>query len=169
MLGSAALSLALVDAARARERSIAGQSFVAPARLLIPAIGVDAEVEQIHIVDGVMDVPEDPWRVGWYSQLAFPGQGGNVVMAGHKDWWNVGPVFFWDLGQLEPEDDVVIRSHRGDEIQYVVETIDQLSSAIPPAEYTADTGSELLTLITCSGTFDGSEYDSRLIVRARPA
>jgi len=169
MFGTAALSLALIDANRVPERAIARQQIVTPARLLIPAIGVDAEVEQIHIVDGVMDVPADPWRVGWYSQLAFPGQGGNVVMAGHKDWWNVGPVAFWDLGLLVPGDDLVIRGHRGDEFHYSVESIEQLSSAVPPIGYTASTGAELLTLITCSGTFDGAQYDFRLIVRARPA
>lgn len=169
MLGSAALPLAMLDAIRSRKQMLARQSIIAPVRLVIPAIGVDAEVEQIHIVDGVMDVPRDPWHVGWYSQLAFPGQGANVVMAGHKDWWNVGPVVFWDLGRLDRGNDLVIWSHRGDEIRYVVETTDQISATTAPAAYTANTGSERLTLITCSGTFDGSQYDSRLIVRALPA
>lgn len=163
------LALALFEPTSGQKAVLIRQMVGAPARLVIHPIGVDAEIEQIHIRDGVMAVPDDPWHVGWYSQLGFPGDGGNVVMAGHKDWWDIGPVVFWDLGLLQPGDTIVVLSHGGDELRYAVESVDQLSSMTPPAEYTANTGSELLTLITCSGTFDGAEYDARLIVRARPA
>lgn len=147
----------------------ARQTRFAPAELRIPSIGIDASVEQVHIIDGVMEAPDDPWKVGWYSQLAFPGQGSNVVMAGHRDWWDVGPAVFWDLRSLEADDEIQLTSPGGDMMTYVVTSVDELSAATPPSQYTTDEGSETLTLITCSGTFDGSAYDERLIVRASPA
>jgi LPXTG-site transpeptidase (sortase) family protein len=144
----------------------ARQMRFAPATVEVPSIGIDAEVEQVHIIDGVMEAPDDPWKVGWYPQLAFPGQGANVVMAGHKDWWDVGPAVFWDLSELEPEADILLTSAGGDVLTYAVASVDALSAATPPSEYTAGVGHELLTLITCSGSFDGASYDERLIVRA---
>jgi LPXTG-site transpeptidase (sortase) family protein len=139
---------------------------VAPAELSIPIIELDAAVEQVHIIEGVMEAPDDPWKVGWYPQLAYPGQGSNVVIAGHRDWWNVGPAVFWDLGNLDVGDDIMLISASGEEMKYVVDTVDELSAATPPSEYTTGSGQETLTLITCAGTFDGSVYDERLIVRA---
>jgi sortase (surface protein transpeptidase) len=138
----------------------------APATVEVPSIGINAEVEQVHIINGVMEAPDDPWKVGWYPQLAFPGQGANVVMAGHKDWWDVGPAVFWDLSDLEPDAEILLTSAGGDMLTYIVSSVDALSAATPPSEYTTGVGHELLTLITCSGSFDGAAYDERLIVRA---
>ena len=147
--------------------TFARQPVFAPTELRIPGIGLDASIEQVHIVDGIMQAPDDPWKVGWYSQLSFPGQGNNVVMAGHKDWWNIGPAVFWDLTLLEPGDEISLTSGSGEVLTYLVDEVDEYSAATPPSEYTqTEEGSETLTLITCSGNFDGSSYDERLIVRA---
>jgi hypothetical protein len=142
------------------------QAMFAPKALNIPRIGLDAAIEQVHIIDGVMEAPDDPWKVGWYSQLSFPGQGANVVMAGHKDWWSIGPAVFWDLTELAPDDEILLTSASGEQLTYLVDTVEELSAATPPSEYTSGDGRETLTLITCSGSFDGSSYDERLIVRA---
>jgi LPXTG-site transpeptidase (sortase) family protein len=144
----------------------ARQAIFAPSELSIPGIGLDAMIEQVQIVDGVMEAPDDPWKVGWYSQLSFPGQGANVVMAGHKDWWDIGPAVFWDLTMLESGDEILLTSASGETLVYLVDNVDQLSVATPPSEYTETAGGETLTLITCAGSFDGASYDERLIVRA---
>jgi LPXTG-site transpeptidase (sortase) family protein len=144
----------------------ARQAIFAPVDLVIPAITLEAEIEQVYIVDGVMQAPDDPWKVGWYSQLAFPGQGNNVVMAGHKDYWNVGPAVFQDLTSLEPGAPILLRNRQREELVYEVVSVESLSASTPPSEYTASDGGETLTLITCSGTFDGESYSDRLIVRA---
>ena len=138
----------------------------APAGIEVPSIGIEAEVEQVHIINGVMEAPDDPWKVGWYPQLAFPGQGANVVMAGHKDWWDVGPAVFWDLTEIAPGDEIRLTSAGDDVLTYIVSSVDGISAATPPSEYTAEVGHEQLTLITCSGSFNGASYDERLIVRA---
>ncbi len=67
-----------------------------------------------------MDVPKDIWSVGWYSSLAKPGDRTNVVMAGHRDWWNVGPVVFWNLDKLAKGDKIYLTGKDGTGATYVV-------------------------------------------------
>ena len=160
------LAAAFAGAALMPALASARQAIFAPAELSIPSIGLDASIQQVHIVDGVMEAPNDPWQVGWYSQLSFPGQGSNVVMAGHKDFQNIGPAVFWDLRELQLDDEILLTSASGGQLVYKVDSIDQFAVATPPSEYTEPEGHESLTLITCAGTYDGSTYDERLIVRA---
>jgi sortase (surface protein transpeptidase) len=145
---------------------------VPPVRIGIPAIGVDADIEWVAIEDGVMEVPSDPWEVGWYPHFGAPGSEGNVVMAGHVDWWGYGPTVFADLGLLGPGDEVVITGEDGSEFDYVVTetwTVDATSSKDDVRRVLDPGTGEWLTLITCAGDFDGEGYDARLVVRAKPA
>ncbi|MEJ7838205.1 MAG: class F sortase [Thermomicrobiales bacterium] len=144
----------------------AKQSIFAPAKISIPGIGLSASIQQLHIVDGVMETPNDPWKVGWYSQLSFPGQGANVVMAGHKDYRNVGPAVFWDLTLLRSGDEMTLTSGSNQVLTYVVDQAEAFLASTPPSEYTSPGGGEQLTLITCSGSYVDGAYDERLIVRA---
>jgi hypothetical protein len=137
-----------------------------PVRIVIPAIGVDATIEPTPIVDRVMGIPSDPWNVGWYPSLATPGDGGNVVMAGHVDWWGVGPVVFANLASLWPGATIYVVGSDGTGASYVVTSVYAVPYNTRAAEVTGSLGVEGLTLITCTGTFNGSHYDSRLVVRA---
>jgi LPXTG-site transpeptidase (sortase) family protein len=137
-----------------------------PTRIMIPDINVDAVIEQVGIVDGQMGTPEDVWAVGWYPVISGPGNFTNVVMAGHKDWWNVGPVVFWDLNLLVPGNKVYLAGEDGSGFTYVVTDSFEIDANTNAAEVVSDTGGETLTLITCGGPFDGAEYLQRWIVRA---
>ncbi len=137
-----------------------------PIEIDIPKIAITAAIEQVGIVEGVMQVPEDAWKVGWYESLAQPGDRTNVVMAGHKDWWGIGPVVFWNLEQLLPGDKVYLRAEDGTGSTYVVTESFQVDAGIDAREIIGDHGTETLTLITCGGTFNGAAYTSRHIVRA---
>lgn len=143
----------------------ARQSFD-PARISIPSIGVDANIENTPITDGVMGVPQDVWAVGWYNQLSRPGDGGNVVMAGHVDWWGIGPVVFASLSSITEGAMVYVTSPDGSGASYVVSSIRSVPWDYPAQEIVDRTGTQSITLITCAGTFNGTQYDLRLIVRA---
>jgi hypothetical protein len=142
---------------------------VAPVAMRIDKAGVDAQIEPLAIVDGVMQNPTGPWVVGWYPETGSPGQFANVSFSGHVDYWNVGPAVFWDL---EPGDPIVLVGEEGTEFAYAV----TWSRAYPVAEVTPEaveeivgpTKRESITLITCIGTFDSGsgEYDQRFVVRA---
>jgi hypothetical protein len=62
-----------------------------PTSLAIPAIGVNAAVEQVGVnAQGNMDVPRNPNNTAWYAPGARPGQQGNAVIAGHVDYAGLG-------------------------------------------------------------------------------
>lgn len=137
----------------------------APARIQIPTIGVDAWVENIGIVDGVMQTPVDAWNVGWYGQLPQPGGYGNAVFAAHRDWWNVGPVVFYRLGEVTIGETIVITGANGERATYRVTELYTVPADADFSSVIASNGGQEITLITCFGTWDGTQYVDRLIVR----
>ncbi len=137
-----------------------------PTRIVIPAIGVDAYIEQVGIYDGVMGTPAGPMNVGWYSGISSPGNGTSVVMAGHVDYYTVGPAVFYSLASLGVGSEIYVTGPDGTGFTYSV-TGSTVVSAYEPAENVlGGPGGESLTLITCGGSFNGVAYDSRTIVYA---
>ena len=142
---------------------------VRPLALQIEKAAVDAEVEALRVVNGVMQDPTGPWVVAWYENLAGLGEVGNVVMAGHIDYWNVGPAVFYTINQLAPGDEIAVTGEDGQVYAYQVEWVRQYDAGDAPLdEIVGSTGDESLTLITCGGTFDYTtgEYLHRTVVRA---
>jgi sortase (surface protein transpeptidase) len=146
---------------------------VAPVELQVDSVGVDAPVEVGNVTDGVMQDPSGPWVVSWYEPLGKIGEGGNVVIAGHVDYWNVGPAVFWDVRDL-PEGDIIrVVGEDGKNYEYAVQWTQayaaaQLTPEVIQNDIVGDTGQETLTLITCGGDFDPTtgEYLQRWVVRA---
>jgi sortase (surface protein transpeptidase) len=140
------------------------------AKMLIPSIGVDAPISVKGVgADGVMEAPDGPWDISWYDFSARPGFGSNAVFSGHVDYINIGPAVFWRLKDLVPDDLIEVRLQDGTAYRYSVVAMDSVDAA------TADVGNivgatdqEVVTLISCIGTFDPNtgQYDQRLVVRA---
>lgn len=140
------------------------------ARIVIPAIEVDAPVTVKGVdANGIMESPDGPWDVAWYDFSARPGFGSNAVFSGHVDYVDVGPAVFWTLKDLSQGDIVDVTLDDGTVYQYRVAAMETIDAA------TADIGTivgateqEVVTLITCTGTFNQAtgQYDQRLIVRA---
>jgi len=141
-----------------------------PARLLIPAIGVDAPVSVKGVrPDAVMDVPDGPEDVAWYNFTARPGTGGNAVLSGHLDYRNYGAAVFWRLKELGEGDIVEVRLADGSVLRYQVSLkLSYDARMAPVSEIVGPTSREVVTLITCGGTFDSGSrnYSDRLVVRA---
>lgn len=168
LIRTATLGAGLMTAwrpATTRAAAFSAASLIVPVRLQIPVIGVDAGIEQVHIIDGVMEAPQDPWKVGWYSQLAMSGRAMDLVLAGHRDWWEVGPAVFWDLAQLTSGAEATITTHDGRDMVYAVHAIEEVPVSEPPHTYLTGAGPNALTLMTCAGAFEDGSYDSRLVVR----
>ena len=145
---------------------------VAPIGLAIEAAGIDAGIEALRVIDGAMQDPSGPWVVAWYENLGALGTIGNVVMAGHIDYWNVGPAVFYNLSTLEPGDEIVVAGDDGKTYPFAVEWVRQFDSAsIPLDEVAGPTPEQSLTLITCGGAFDymNGLYLQRTVVRANRA
>jgi hypothetical protein len=145
---------------------------VAPVGLAVEAAGIDAGIEALRVIDGAMQDPTGPWVVAWYENLGSLGTAGNVVMAGHIDYWNVGPAVFYNLSTLQAGDEIVVTGDDGKAYPFAVEWVRQYDSAsIPLDEVAGPTEEQSLTLITCGGAFDytNGHYLQRTVVRANRA
>ncbi|MEX2246795.1 MAG: class F sortase [Dehalococcoidia bacterium] len=159
----------------ARGAGEAGRGDFTGQRLVIPKIGVDAEFT-VRVVpgSGQMPNPNGPWDVAWYDFSGWPGlggvpnQGGNIVLAGHVDYINVGPAVFWDLHTLAAGDRVQIVLNDGSIAEYEVVFNKAIGADVAPWEaIVAGTAQESLTLITCGGEFSAGHYNNRQIIWAQ--
>ena len=147
---------------------------VTPVQMVVNSIGLDAPIEQGTVQDGVMLDPSGPWVVTWYSQLGKVGQGDNVVMAGHVDYWDTGPAIFWNVPSLQPGDVISLIGDDGNSYDYAIEwtqlfdVATELTPEVIQTQVVGSTGQESLTIITCGGEFDTArgEYLQRWVLRA---
>jgi hypothetical protein len=142
-----------------------------PRRVVIEAIGVDAELVELGLQpDGAMEVPGFGWA-GWYAEGPPPGHPGPAVIAAHVD-SRSGPDVFYRLRELVPDDEVVVRYDGGDEVVFRVVASERVSKdELPGDRIWPVTADRLLTLITCGGEFDRSvrHYRDNVIVFTSPA
>ena len=143
----------------------------------IPRFDVSASIVTLGVdAQGVMETPDGPLNVAWYDFSARPGfapeesHGGNAVFSGHVDYYNYGPAVFWNLRNLELDDEIEVRLADGTVYRYGVISRNQYNATTAPIqEIVGDTPNEVITLITCGGSFDpaAGEYDDRVVVRAQ--
>ena len=164
---SAASALAWLVADR-RPSSIAGTVMIGG----FPTSGRSRYADFFEIVDGVMQDPTGPWIVSWYQETPKAGGDGNTVMAGHIDYWNVGPAVFYNISDLVDGDTIEVFGEDNRIYSYRVNWVreyhvDELTSDTIQ-EIVGPTTQRSLTLITCGGEFDyaSGEYLSRTAVRA---
>lgn len=96
--------------------------------------------------------------VGHVPGTAFPGGGGNVALAAHRD------TFFRELGQLHPGDEITMTTLRG-AYRYSVES----TRVVKPSatEVLDSSGGSKLTLITCYPFHFVGPAPRRFVVVAR--
>jgi sortase (surface protein transpeptidase) len=144
----------------------------APERLIIHALGIDAPVGAYGVAaNGQMDVPDNVTEVGWYRYGPSPGEPGSAVLAAHVDLRGPGRGLFYDLDQLEIDDEVGITYADGHSREFrVVARSTYLKTELPLDAIFSREGDPVLTLITCGGGFSRSagSYDSNVIVYATP-
>ena len=161
---------AVPDAARATHQSTVS-------RLAIPSIGVDSKVVEVgwEITEqngqqaAVWQVAE--YAVGQHKGSANPGEGDNIVLAGHVGGY--GKVFK-DLYYVKPGDQVTLYS-AGQQYLYVVrERLVVDEEGVSPeqraanARYIEPSGTEMVTMVTCWPAKGPKKYTQRVIVRALP-
>ncbi len=142
---------------------------VVPVAIQIPNAFVDAQVESIDIVDGVMQDPTGPWVISWYKQSPGLGAVGNILMAGHLDYWDVGPAVLYNVNNLNQGDTISVTGEDGVIYTYEVDWRENFATANAPLDkIVGPTDNESLTIITCGGPFDYTNgvYLERTIVRA---
>jgi sortase (surface protein transpeptidase) len=141
-----------------------------PERVIIDAIGVDAELVDLGLQpDGAMEVP-DFGAAGWYREGPPPGHPGPAVVAAHVD-SRSGPDVFFRLRELAVGDRIEIRYDAGDAVTFRVVSGERVpKDDLPGDRIWPVTDEPLLTLITCGGEFDRSvrHYRDNVLVYAVP-
>jgi LPXTG-site transpeptidase (sortase) family protein len=101
--------------------------------------------------------------VAWYSFSAVPGDGGNVVLAGHAEYANHGPAIFSSLPFIQGGDHIQVLLPDATLATYVVSSAETYDvGTAPVAAITGPTNAEVVTLITTGVPGDTSK---RLVVR----
>jgi LPXTG-site transpeptidase (sortase) family protein len=139
-----------------------------PVRLLIPAINVDANIQQVGVnPKGEMDVPSNTVDVAWFDLGPRPGDKGNAVIAGHFDGENGKTGVFADLQKLKTGDKLYVLDNKGATVSFVVR---QKTIYKPGYVYDVFSSSDSahLNLVTCDGLWNGTQqsYSKRLVVYA---
>lgn len=141
----------------------------APARIAIPAIGVDSDLQRLgRDRDGAIEVPT-AWQVaGWYAPGVKPGQPGPAVIIGHVDSRD-GPAVFFRLRELTAGDEIVITRADGSRSTFLVDRIERhAKTRFPTDDVYLPTLRPTLRVVTCDGAFDRAtgHYRDNLVVFA---
>ncbi|MEU8520826.1 class F sortase [Streptomyces sp. NBC_01216] len=142
-----------------------------PARVRVPAVGIDAPVVGVGLdTDGGIGTP--PARegnlAGWFTGAVTPGEKGTAVVVGHVD-TPAGRGVFFGLGALGKGRRIEIARQDGRTAVFSVYGVEVVPQDGFPAErvYRAAAVPELRVL-TCGGDFtEGRGYDGNLVVFAR--
>ncbi|WP_233488626.1 class F sortase [Blastococcus sp. TF02-9] len=151
-----------------------------PVSVGIPAIDVTSGLLRLDLNgDGTVQVPplERDDKAGWYQRGPAPGAVGPAVMLGHVDSAEYGPGVFFDLGALQPGDEVEVARADGTVALFAVDRVERHpKNAFPTIEVYGNTSDAQLRLITCGGDFDSGarSYEDNIIAfatltGARPA
>jgi LPXTG-site transpeptidase (sortase) family protein len=138
-----------------------------PQRLIIPAIGINANVQRTGVSKkGTMAVPTNYTDVGWYRYGSVPGESGSAVMAGHLDNGFGLSAVFKHLADLNAGDDVYVKDASGEMLHFKVRKVELLDPTSSTQEIFASSNSSHLNLITCEGDWIPSKkmYSGRRVV-----
>lgn len=142
-----------------------------PESISIPSIGVESVVNQVGLApDGTLEVPEPgPLydQAAWYRGSAAPGFRGPSVILGHVDSAADGPSIFYDLGNMEAGQEIVVKRADGIAATFRVDEVRSFpKDQFPSRSVYATSDRAELRLITCSGSFDsgaGSYRDNTVV------
>jgi len=141
-----------------------------PVRLQIPALNIDANVQQVGLTfKGNMGIPSNFTDVAWYRYGAVPGDVGSAVIDGHVDNGLSLAGVFKHLVDLKAGDDVYVAMASGDRVHFKVRDSEYYDyTSAPTALIFNENDASLLRLITCNGDWVSQDktYDKRLVVTA---
>jgi hypothetical protein len=132
-----------------------------PVSVSIPAIHVQSSLQSLGLnPDGTLAVPQpgpNYDEAAWYDGSPTPGELGPSVIEGHIDSAANGPSVFFNLGALQPGDEVDVTRADGTVAVFTISGVRQYSKdAFPTSTVYGNTTFAALRLITCGGAFDSA-------------
>ena len=141
--------------------------------LIVPSAGLKSTIVEVGRTNsGAMGSPDNPYVIGWLNSSAAPGEEGNTLLAGHRDFedkdGNVGTGVCWELVNTVEGDQMIVRDNESN--IYYVYTVTEAATVNPhdpdAGRYLQNTDEPVMTLITCEGSFnaDTHQYSHRRVV-----
>jgi hypothetical protein len=144
-----------------------------PVLLRISALGIKAAIvpEVIDIEKGILGMPANIRRVGWWRDGMAPGaQSGTILIAGHYDFATAGPGAFYSLPRARRGEQIRITTADGAVHTYHVVSVDSYPKTALPTTVFHRRGPPRLVLVTCGGRFDSTtkHFLDNIVVTAAP-
>jgi LPXTG-site transpeptidase (sortase) family protein len=137
-----------------------------PVRLIIPALAINAPVEEVGTQPNAdLATPtKNPWLdVGWYKLGPQPGERGSAVIDGHLDRPGGFPAVFWHLRDLHLGDELLVKNISGKTLHFQVTRIELYTPQDAPIQdIFGNWGGTYLNLITCAGDWIPSQHQTNL-------
>lgn len=150
-----------------------GPRFDTSWQLILPSAGIRAAVVQVGLTpDGAMGSPDNPFVVGWFNRSAVPGELGNALLGGHRDYQDrdghVDVGVCWKLDKTRVGDQLIMHDESRNRY-YVYDVVDKATirpDSREAVKYLSQTRESVVTLITCSGDFDEEthSYAERIVI-----
>lgn len=143
--------------------------------LIIPSAQLRAVIVRVGVTpSNFLGAPDNPEVIGWWEDGPAPGEAGNVLLDGHRDFSdlddNIGEGVCWLLTETRPRDPVIIRDRvDGRAYVYTVREIHSVPWDDPNgARFLRSSSEAMLTIVTCEGAFDAEahNYSQRRVVIA---
>ena len=142
--------------------------------LVITSAGVNTPIHRATVPEsGAMPDPVGYFNAVWYDFSRFESYGGyanagNLILSGHVDCARCinggsGRAVFWGIRNLKVGDTAQYLMANGATIDYVVVSSQALNVA-SDWDPIVTSGTADMTLITCTGSFSGGEYNQRHVV-----
>ncbi len=140
-----------------------------PAKINIPDIGVDAQVEHLGLTaENAVDVPKSLWTTAWFNQSSRPGDKGPAMIVGHYSAY--GRAVFANLNKLNAGQKIIITDDKGQQFTFVVtKKGDYPQAEVPMAELLGNKNSKpRLEIITCGGGYikASRDFTNRTVITA---
>lgn len=169
LLRAPVLSMTPLADVGAKTALAASSADAPPVKLIIPAIGVSAKIEEVGLTaTGDLGIPSNFTDVAWYSGGPIPGNPGNAVIDGHLDGRYVPEAVFYKLGTLKAGDTVEVVNAQGTILDFRVTGAKTYAYDAATADVFKGDSTARLELITCAGDWlkDKRLYDKRIVVSA---
>jgi Sortase domain len=159
---------------RAAELPTAVGSLAQPVELVVASAKLRMPIVPTGVaLDGQMELPPNPARIGWYRFGPAPtAPAGSAVLGGHLDSreYGVGPLA--RLARMKTGDPIEVRLSDGSTLRYRTEAVRDVDKQALALDSVFDrSGPRRLQIVTCGGEYlpDRGGYQDNLVVTAVPA
>lgn len=149
-----------------------GAAHAPPVALAVPGHVERLPVDPVAAArDGSLDVPDSPFRLGWWALGARPGDPrGTLLLAGHLDTATEGAGPFEALHSLPLGAHAQVSAADGTRHTYRIVARRTYKAGALPSDLFTSAGHPRLALVTCAGTFDpdARAYAENLVLYGVP-